>query len=104
MSLKDEALGTENEDISTFELTEGELNYLRLLNLGLQFHTLGQKIMSGFMYYVATTRLGYKPGSNLQFEIDLNKDDGILTVKLLPADFGQPQPPEQPAPGPAPAA
>jgi hypothetical protein len=97
MSLKDEALGNSaDEDISTFELTEGELNYLRLLNLGLQFHTLGQRIVSGFMYYVATTRLGYKENSNLQFEIDLNKDDGILTVKLLPADFGNPPAPTEP--------
>lgn len=82
--LKDESLQTNTEDIQQHKLTEAEVNYLRLLNLSLTYHTMGQKILSGFLYYVCTNRLGYKDGVNLQFEFDFGKDDNILTVKLLP--------------------
>jgi hypothetical protein len=46
--LKDEATATATEDIQQHKLTDGEMNYLRLLNIALQYHTMGQKIMSGF--------------------------------------------------------
>lgn len=84
--LKDEATTTNSEDLQEHKLTEGEANYLRLLNLSLQYHTLGQKIMSGYLYYVCTQRLGYNPGVNLQFEFDFDKPDNILIVKMLPQD------------------
>lgn len=96
-NLKDEQLKTDTEDIQTHELTEAEMNYLRLLNLALQFHTMAQKIMSGYLYYVSTTRLGYKDGVNLQFEIDLQKDGRQLTIKLLP-EMPNIQPPGAPQP------
>lgn len=82
--LKDEAITNANEDVQQHKLTDGEMSYLRLLNLALQYHTLGQKIMSGFLYYVCTSRLGYKDGTNLSFELDFDKQDNMLTVKLLP--------------------
>lgn len=83
--LKQEAItDTENEDVRVHDLTDGEMGYLRLLNVALQYHTLGQKIMSGFLYYVCVSRLGYKDGTNLQFELDFNKQDNKFTVKLLP--------------------
>lgn len=91
-TLKDQAL--ETEDVKTHDLTEPEMNYVKLLNLALQFHTMGQRIISGYLYYVSTTRLGYKEGTNLQFELDINAGDNKLTVKLLPENFGQ-----APAPG-----
>jgi hypothetical protein len=84
-SLKDKALETANEDAVKHTLTDSEINYLKLLNLTLQYHTMGQRIMSGFLFYVATTRLGYPEGVDLQFELDLQKDDKILTVTLMPA-------------------
>lgn len=87
--LKDEATKTETEDIATHKLTDGEMNYLRLLNIALQYHTMGQKIMSGYLYYVCTQRLGYKDGTNLQFELDFDKTDNILTVKLLPMNAAE---------------
>lgn len=40
--------------------------------------------MSGYLYYICTQRLGYKNGTNLQFEFDFDKQENILTVKLLP--------------------
>lgn len=82
-NLKQQALKKDNEDVTTHELTDQEMNYLRLLNLTLQYHTFAQKIMSGYLYYVSTNRLGYANGVDLMFEIDLEKDN-ILTVKLLP--------------------
>lgn len=100
--LKKEALETNNEDIQQFKLNAGEVNYLRLLNLALQYHTLGQKIMSGFLYYVCVSRLGYKDGSNLQLQFDFDKSDDMLTVKLLPEDLttinAAPEAPAPPAP------
>jgi hypothetical protein len=82
--LKDEATKTNTEDIQQYKLTAAEINYLRLLNVALQYHTLGQRIMSGFLYYICTNRLNYKDGVNLQFELDFDKQDDVLTVKLLP--------------------
>lgn len=97
-NLKEEALNTTNEDVQQHKLTDSEMGYLRLLNVALQFHTLGQKIVSGFLYYVCIQRLGYKDGVNLQFEIDLDKQDNILTVKLLPDNITEvPPAPEAPA-------
>lgn len=84
-SLKDKALEN-NEDVQNHVLTPAEINYLKLLRLTLQYHTMSSRIMSGFLYYVSTTRLGYTDGVNLQFELDLEKDDNLLTIKLLPED------------------
>jgi len=84
--LKDEATATQTEDIQEHKLNDNEANYLRLLNLSLQYHTMGQKIMSGFLYYVCTQRLGYKPGTNLQFEFNFDTPDNMLIVKMLPLD------------------
>lgn len=98
--LKDEATASPTEDIQQHKLTDGEMNYLRLLNIALQYHTMGQKIMSGFLYYLCTQRLGYKDGTNLQFELDFDKQDNILTVKLLPMNPAEAQ---AAAEGPAPA-
>jgi len=84
-SIKDKALANDNEDAVKHVLTEAEVNYLKLLNLTLQYHTMGQRIMSGFLFYVATTRLGYAEDSNLQFELDLESEDKVLTVTLMPA-------------------
>lgn len=84
-NLKNQALNKESEDVTSHELTDAEYSYLNLLKLALQYNTLAQKIMSGFLYYVSTTRLGYPNGTDLQFELDFDKDDKMLTVKLLPS-------------------
>lgn len=86
-----------SEDTQLFKLNEDEAAHLRLLNLGLQFHTLAQKIMSGYLYYVCTNRLGYEKGVNLSFRFDFSQDNNMLEVTLLPASLV-----EEPAP-PAPS-
>lgn len=83
-NLKDEALNTPSEDIQQHKLNPDELGYLRLLNVTLTYHTLGQKIMSGFLYYVCTHRLGYKEGVNLAFKFDFAAESDMLEVQLLP--------------------
>lgn len=88
-NLKDEILANQNtEDIQQHQLTDSEMSYLKLLNLTLQYHTMAQRIISGFLYYVAVNRLGYKDGVNLQLEMDLNKDN-VLTIKLLPDNIAE---------------
>ena len=87
-NLKDEAT-SKKSNVQQHELVSSEVQYLRLLNLSLQYHTLGQRIMSGFLYYVCINRLGYEDGQNLKFEFDFQKEDGILSVETLPADFGK---------------
>lgn len=109
-TLKDEMLQNGSEDIRQHHLTDGEMAYLKLLTLTLQYHTMAQRIMSGFLYYVAVNRLGYNdsPTTALQFEIDPTKDN-VLTIKVLPdqAVHSSPlaampvPPPEQPPAPPA---
>lgn len=88
-NLKSEIANNTSEDSQQHKLTDGEANYLRLLNLALQYHTLSGKIQSGYLYYVCTARLGYKPGVNLQFEFDFDNMENILIVKMLPLDAAE---------------
>lgn len=89
-NLKNQALNKDSEDTATHVLTDQETNYLRLLSKTLVFHTYASNIQSGFLYYIAVNRLGYAPGTDLQFEIDLDSEDKVLTVKLLPVESPAP--------------
>ncbi len=84
-NLKDQALKN-NEDVQSFKLQDDEVNYLRLLTKTLVYHKYDTNIQSGFLYYIATNRLGYAKGVDLQFETDLDKEDHMLTVKLIPSE------------------
>lgn len=84
-NLKDKALET-SEDDQEHQLTDKEFNYVKLLNAVLQYNTLKQQIMSGFLQYVATTRLGYPDDANLRFELDLDSDSKILRLSVIPGD------------------
>lgn len=64
----------------THELTEQEYNMLKLMNEALRYNVAGSKIISGFIYYICSSRLGYEDGANLQFEIDFDKEDKLLKV------------------------
>jgi hypothetical protein len=76
----------EGED-KTFTLTDYEFKYIRDLNQALALHTLRGQIISGFLTYVATTRLGYssiRDGYMLQYEVDPSKEDHTLIVREVP--------------------
>lgn len=71
-----------------YQLTEYEFRYLKDLNNALLLHTLRSQIISGFLTYVATQRLGYskiKEGHMLQYELDTSNDDHTLKVREVPA-------------------
>lgn len=70
----------------TYTLSEREFNYLKILNLALQFSTLKDKAISGFLYYVCNSRFGFKEDQNLIFEIDLEDDKKQLHVKEIPTE------------------
>lgn len=63
-----------NKDIKNYQLTEREFNYIKILNLALQFNELKNKIFSGYLYYVCNARLGYNESQNLLFEVDLEDE------------------------------
>lgn len=64
-------------------LSEREWNYLKMLNQFLTYHTMQQRLMSGFLYHLCNTRFGYGDNVNLIFEADLEKDDRKLIVKEI---------------------
>jgi hypothetical protein len=73
-------------DAKTYDLTEQEWNYIKILSTCLVYHILKDKIISGFLYHVAQARFGYKPDTNLQFEIDLDKEERQIKITELPAE------------------
>lgn len=76
-----------NKDIKTYTLTEKEFNYCKLLNLALQFNELKNKLISGWLYYICNSRLGYDETQNLVFEVDLEDDEKReLKVRIIPSD------------------
>jgi len=69
-----------NDAQKTHKLTEREFNYLKLLTSALTFHTLKDRLISGYLYYVCSSRFGYSETVNLLFEIDLDSDNAELKV------------------------
>lgn len=74
------------KDYKSHILTEREYNYIQILNNTLVYHALKDKIMSGFLYYICTNRLGYAEDVNLIFEIDFEKDDKELKIREVPTE------------------
>jgi len=74
------------DDVKTFELTVREFDYLNILNLSLSYSIFKDKVISGFLYYVCTTKHGYSEDVNLQFEVDLEDKKRILKVKTIPQE------------------
>lgn len=82
-TIKNKTLETNNEDTASHELTSQEINLLKVINNVMVFNMHQQKVMSGFMYYIATNRLGYTPETNLLFEIYLQDESNILKVTVV---------------------
>lgn len=81
-----------NNESKTYTLTDREFNYLKLLAICLNYNTAQEKIISGFLSYVAHNRLGFEEGTDLQFEIDLDKDEQpheLLVNSIAPKEAQQ---------------
>jgi len=68
------------------ELTEREVNYIKLVNISCQFNVYKDKIISGYLCQVCNNRFGYNENQNLVFEIDLEKEDNLLYVREVPTE------------------
>ena len=82
-NLRKKVLQQDNED-KKFELSTYEFQYLKDMNNVLMFHTLRSNLISGFLTYIATTRLGYtsiREGYALQYEVDTKGNDHTLIVR-----------------------
>jgi len=80
------AIKKTNKD-KVYILTDREFDYLKILNLSLQYNVFKDKVISGFLYYVCTNKHGYEEDVNLQFEVDLEDDKKELKVRSLPKEL-----------------
>jgi len=66
------------------ELTEEEANYLQMLNRArIEATVIQHTNMSGFMSYIAKTRLGYDDVSTLQFEYDPEAEKQEIKISQI---------------------
>lgn len=70
-----------DSEAKTYVLTDREFNYARFMMLSLTYNINKDRLVSGFLSYIAHNRLGYPEGMDLQFEIDLDGDSHELSVK-----------------------
>lgn len=69
----------------THELTEAEFNYIMNVNQAKQnIVEEYNRVISAFMKYVTTSRLGYNADTDLQFELDFADKKHNLKVTKLP--------------------
>lgn len=91
--LRKKVLEDNNDDAKIFTLTDFEFGYVRDLNQALMLHTLRSQLISAFLTYVATTRLGYtsiREGYALQYEVDPTTEDHTLKIReVAKADIKQ---------------
>jgi hypothetical protein len=73
-------------EAKTYELTEHEWSYIKILSTTLVYHVLRDKIISGFLYHIAHSRLNYSAELNLQFEIDLDGEKQEIKITEIPAE------------------
>lgn len=89
MAVKDKWKSTKGKPTpgKTYTLDDYEFNYVRDLNGALQFHILRQRLVAGFLTYLARERMGIKEipeGNNLEFELELQPEsDKKLTVRVV---------------------
>jgi hypothetical protein len=76
----------QSKGFKTYTLTEKEVNYLKLLNLVLQYNVYKDKVFSGFLYEVCNLRFGYPEDVNLIFEIDLEDEKNELKLTEVPTE------------------
>lgn len=77
------------------DLTEAEFEYIKRANLARnRVYEEQGRVISAFLYYLAGSRFKYKPGQDLQFEIDFDDPKRILKIKVMPTTKAEPKPPQ----------
>jgi hypothetical protein len=71
------------ESAKTHILSEREWQYVKLLNVALEFHTLKDQLITGFLVLICTERLDYPKDINLAFNMDLGNDSRELSVTIV---------------------
>lgn len=67
------------------ELTEEEFNYVMNVNVAKQnIVNEYNRVMSAFLKYVASSRLGYTSDEDLEFELDFSAKEHLLKIKKIP--------------------
>jgi hypothetical protein len=66
------------------DLSERQLNQVRLLNIALNYNELKNRIISGYFYEICINQFGYPEDQNLGFEIDLDSEEPKLKVMIVP--------------------
>lgn len=75
--IKEKATNAEKE----FTLTDAEFNYLANMNTSMQNRQAeDRRVITAFLYYIATSRLGYEAGQNLKFEVDFEADGHPIKI------------------------
>lgn len=76
-----------DKDFKDFTLTEAEFEYIKAAHVARnRVYEEQGRVLSSFLYYVAGSRLGYKTGQNLEFQVDFEDNKRTLKIKELPAD------------------
>ena len=91
MSIKDKIKKASDnpEESKTYGLTDFEYRFIENLIINTQLITKQNNMTaSAFLSYIAGTRLGYKTGENLRFELDDKKHE--VTITPVPEDEAVP--------------
>lgn len=69
------------------ELNEEEFNYVLNINQA-KNNIVGEynRVISAFLKYIASSRLGYAPAEDLQFEVDFSDKKRTLKITVLPKE------------------
>lgn len=71
----------ENEPDMSATILDSEFKYLMSTNFMInQISDLLRQIMSGYLYNIATSRLGYEGDKNLRFELDFEDENKQLKI------------------------
>lgn len=71
-----------NNEAKKYVLTEEEFNYLKTLAICLTYNIAKDKLISGFLYFIAQLRFGFDKDIDLAFKIDLDGTDRELSIEL----------------------
>lgn len=77
----------QSQDTQTHTLSEQEFNYVMNIQSAKQ-NVMEEynRVISAFLKYVTSERLGYKPEDDLQFELDFSNNKHELKVTILPKE------------------